>query len=102
MGPAGRWAGREPLVRSRRVGHRALTRERDDGIDLWVDRVDLGQVGGQHLAGRHVLSPDSRRQLYRTEEDQLAVAALRLRQRFTGSTGKADASFVERRLQRMP
>ena len=45
-----RATARQELVGTRSVGHRALTDERDDGVDLRVDGLDLRQVGGHHFA----------------------------------------------------
>ena len=45
------------------VGHRLFGDERDDGVDLGIDALDLREVRGHHLARRDLLAADPRGEL---------------------------------------
>ena len=54
-----KWAAaRLQLIGSRRLGHRALGNERDDGVDPGIDALDLRQVGAKDLARGDLLAPN--------------------------------------------
>ncbi len=73
----------QAFVRAGRVGHRALRRESDDGVDLRIDAFDACQMSGHDLAGREVLAAHPGDQFDGAQiADLLRHRGSRLRRRF--------------------